>query len=119
MGVPINDHWCIADYCEHGTLNGSLVLGSLLLAEYQKGYKAGFQDAQTDNTYTSTVVTCPHCGGKYTSLAKYLFRPINWTILEKAIRAYICGPDELPHHLTIAEFSNDVAREYELLSEKL
>jgi hypothetical protein len=49
----MNEHWCIVDGCRHGTLNGSLALGSLYLAEYQKGYKAGFKDAEIDN--------CPTC----------------------------------------------------------
>jgi hypothetical protein len=40
-------HWCIVKDCSHGTLNGALALGAHYLAEYQKGYDAGFKDGET------------------------------------------------------------------------
>ena len=58
-------HWCIADDCKHGTLNGSLALGSLFLAEYQKGYEAGYLDARKYDPMIPTMVehgyTCGIC----------------------------------------------------------
>lgn len=41
------NHWCIKQ-CGHGTLNGSLELGSLLLAKWNKGYEQGRKDAKYD-----------------------------------------------------------------------
>jgi hypothetical protein len=41
-------HWCIADGCTHGTINGSISLGSLFMREYNAGYAAGYNDAEID-----------------------------------------------------------------------
>ena len=50
------EHWCIKDNCTHGTLNGSLELGSLFMAEWNKGYEQGYKDAIKD---ISNEVTIP------------------------------------------------------------
>lgn len=42
------EHWCIKTGCTHGTLNGSLHLGSMLLAEWGKGYAQGRKEADQD-----------------------------------------------------------------------
>jgi hypothetical protein len=41
-------HWCIEKDCKHGTLNGSLKLGSQYLAEWNKGYAQGRKEALQD-----------------------------------------------------------------------
>lgn len=41
-------HWCIERDCRHGTLNGSLKLGSLYLAEWNKGYAQGRKEVLQD-----------------------------------------------------------------------
>jgi hypothetical protein len=42
------NHWCIKEDCGHGTLNGSIELGSEFIKEYNKGYEQGYKDAQQD-----------------------------------------------------------------------
>lgn len=42
------EHWCITKNCRHGTLNGSLQYGSILLNEFNIGFAAGREQALKD-----------------------------------------------------------------------
>ena len=49
-------HWCIADNCEHKSLKGALPMNTMLLKSYNGGYAAGRKEALQDIEFMKEVV---------------------------------------------------------------